>query len=93
MSDSDVSADAVSRDDLIRDVRVRRDKALKFEAEDDVGTLTWYVAYRGKFGWVACRGNGRWMDEPSDEDVESAVREYDNVELVERAGTPEQVTL
>jgi hypothetical protein len=33
------------------------------------------------------------MDEPTDDEVEAAIREYDSVRLVDLANTPEEVTL
>lgn len=93
VADGGTPATATRRDDLLREVRTRRDKALRFSGETDEGEVTWFVAYRGKFGWAACRENGRWMDEPSDDDVEAAVQKYDEVELVDQSNTPEQVTL
>jgi hypothetical protein len=33
------------------------------------------------------------MDEPTDDEVEAAIREYDHVQLVDLADTPEEVTL
>jgi hypothetical protein len=81
-------------EELLKTVRTRRDKILRFDAYPDDGhPFTWFVAYRGKFGWFACRENGEWIDEPTDDDVEAAIREYENVEIMNRSDTPEQVKL
>ena len=81
-------------DELLRTVRTRRDRVLRFEGRTEDGCLvTWFVAYRGKYGWSACRRTGEWMDEPTDDEVRAAVREYDAVEVVERGDLPEVVEL
>ena len=91
MSESD-AADA--KEVLLRKARTHRDKAIRFDGSDEHGdALTWFVAYRGEFGWVACRGNGQWMDEPSSEEIENAFNIYDQVEMIDQSETPEQVTL
>jgi len=83
-----------SKGEILRTARARRDKVIRFEGNArDNCRVTWYVAYRGKYGWVACRGTGEWVDDPSDADVEAAVREYDVVELVDRSETPGVVEL
>jgi len=88
------STAGTDREELLRTVRTRRDKALKFDGKpEDGGRITWFVAYRGRFGWSACRGTGDWMDEPTDDEVEAAIRNYDHVQLVDLADTPEEVTL
>ncbi|AFH22003.1 hypothetical protein OSG_eHP14_00115 [environmental Halophage eHP-14] len=87
-------SDGVDQDEILRTARARRDKVLRFDGEtEDGGRVTWFVAYRGKFGWSACRATGEWMDEPTDEDVEAAVREYEYVKLVDRSEVPDQVSL
>lgn len=86
--------DDAEKDELLRTVRTRRDKVLRFDGEaEDGGLITWFVAYRGKFGWSACRGTGEWMDSPTDDEVEWAIDEYDHVQLVDRLETPEEVDL
>lgn len=93
MSSEQASGEA-DREELIRKVRTDRNKVLRFDAyPDDGGPLTWFVAYRGKYGWSACRATGEWMDEPSEDDVKHAVRKYDQVQLMSRFDTPEEVTL
>jgi hypothetical protein len=80
--------------DPVRTVRIRRDKVLKCVGDDRDGVpVTWYVAYRGKYGWSACRSDGEWMDEPTDEDVETVPSVYDRVEVVDRADLPDEVPL
>lgn len=81
-------------EELLRTVRTRTDKILRFDEEsEDGGLLTWFVAYRGKSGWSACRGTGEWMDEPSDDAVEWSIQEYDHVQVVDRSDLPEEVPL
>lgn len=87
---SEQSAD----DELLRTVRTRRDKVLRFDGMREDGLLVrWFVAYRGTFGWVACRHDGQWMDNPTDSDIEDALEVYDRVKLVDRSTTPEEVEL
>lgn len=89
-----MSSAETDADELLRTVRTRRDKVLRFEGVTEDGCrVTWYVAYRGKFGWSACRGTGEWVDEPSDADVEAAVEKYDYVDLIDRSDTPDGVNL
>jgi len=92
MNDTDDAE--LQREELLRKARTRRDKVIRFDSyPEDEMPFTWFVAYRGKFGWSACRGNGEWMDEPSDKDVEVAVKKYDHVKLVDRSDTPDEVSL
>lgn len=80
--------------EILRRARTHRNKVLRFVGETPDGeALEWYVAYRGEFGWSACRGTGEWMDEPSADDVEYALEEYDEVELIDRSETPKEVAL
>jgi hypothetical protein len=81
-------------DDILRTVRTRPDRVLRFEGTtEDSCRVVWFVAYRGKYGWVAQRRTGEWMDEPSDEDVRAALETYDSVAVVHRAELPEVVRL
>jgi len=80
-------------DEILRKVRTDRTKAIRFDDTVDGEPITWYAAYRGKYGWSACRGNGDWMDEPSDDAVEWACGECEHVELVDVSETPEAVDL
>lgn len=81
-------------EEILRTARTRRDKAVQFIGDDEDGVrIEWYAAYRGKFGWSACRSDGEWMYEPSEAEVEDAADVYDHVELVDLSETPEAVTL
>jgi hypothetical protein len=83
-----------SQEQLLRTARIRRDKVLKFSGRDEEGAfITWYTAYRGKYGWSACRGTGQWADSPTDDEVEAAFDVYDEVELLDRSETPDEVEL
>jgi hypothetical protein len=82
------------KDELLRTAKTERTKALKFDGEAEDGErITWFVAYRGNYGWVGCRGDGSWMDEPDEEEIEHAVDEYNTVELVDRSDLPAEVNL
>lgn len=92
MTDTDRSD--TEREEMLRTVRTRRDKALRFDGEDEDGyKITWYVAYRGNFGWSACRATGEWMDEPDEDEVQSSFDVYDHAEVVDVSETPEEVAL
>ena len=94
MSHSNRDSDGIDRKEMLRTVRTRRDKVLRFDGEDDHGyKITWYVAYRGNFCWSACRATGEWMDEPDEDEVESSFDVYDHAEVVDLSDTPEEVAL
>jgi hypothetical protein len=94
LPDGGTSETGIDSDELLRTARTNRNKVIRFDAyPDGESPFTWFVAYRGKYGWSACRGNGEWMDEPTDDDVEHAVDKYDHVNLIDRSETPEGVTL
>lgn len=94
-SDDAQSVDGTEQsEEMLRTVRTRRDKVLRFDGEaEDGGPVTWYVAYRGGFGWSACRATGEWMDDPTEDEVESSVEVYDHVQVVDRSEIPEEVSL
>jgi len=86
--------EAVDPDDAMRTVRVRRDKLLRFEGEHDEGDwVTWYVAYRGRYGWVACRVNGSHTSHPDEDDVLHSFDVYDDAAVLDRAEIPDEVIL
>lgn len=80
---------------ILREARTHRNKAIRLDSySDDGGPITWFVAYRGNFGWSACRGDGEWLDDPTEGAVEWAIEEgFDEVELVDLSKTPEEVDL
>lgn len=92
-TDGGIGRGGSDRQELLRTVRTRRDKVLRFDASEDGGSFTWFVAYYGRYGWSACRANGEWSDDPTDDDVRYAFDEYDRVELVDRSELPEEVAL
>jgi hypothetical protein len=88
------SEEAVDDDGAMQTVRVRPDKLLRFEGEHkEDGRVVWYVAYRGKYGWVACRGNGSYTSHPDEDDVLHSFIVYDDEAVVDRAETPDEVIL
>lgn len=92
MTETDESG--MDQDELLRTARTDRTKVLRFDGRTEDGAeITWFVAYRGIYGWSACRATGEWMDEPTDGDVEAAVDEYDHVELIDCSETPDEVAL
>jgi len=92
--EADRSGNDTDREGKLRTVRTRRDKVLRFDGEDEDGCkITWYVAYRGNFGWSACRETGEWMDDPDEKEVRSSFDVYDHADVVDISETPEEVTI
>jgi hypothetical protein len=70
------------------------DGVLRFDGRcDDGAPVTWYVTHRGDVGWTASRPDGRWQDHPSEDEVEDAIRVYDDVTLLQRRDVPAEVRL
>lgn len=90
---SDAESGEETKQDLLTKLKSRRDKVLRFDVYDDSGPYTWFVAYKGNFGWSACRGNGDWEDAPDEDEVEWAIDEYDEVQLVDRSDLPKEVSI
>jgi len=91
---SDSYTSETDRKEVLKSARTNQTKVIKFEGKAENGeTVTWFVAYRGKYGWSACRANGEWVDEPTDDEVRYVVDECNHVELVDHSDTPEEVTL
>lgn len=79
-------------DELLRTVKARKDRLLKFDGQaDDGGRVTWYVGYLGKYGWSACRWSGDWMDNPDEDEIRAAFDVCDDVKLVDRTEIPDRV--
>ena len=79
---------------MLRTVKTRRDKTLRFDSFREAGeTITWFAAYLGKQGWSAARGNGEWMDDPSEDAVEWALQNADETQIVDRSDLPDEVEI
>lgn len=85
----------IDTDELLRTARTHRNKAIRFEGEAEDGErVTWFVAYRGKFGWIACRDTGeRSSYDPPTSEVRESFNVYDRAELVDISDTPDAVEL
>ena len=89
-----MNEDDMDQDEIVRTARTRRDKVIRFAGEGvDGEPVTWYVAYRGKYGWVGCRANGSYTSEPDEEVVLESFDVYDEAELLDRSDTPDEVIL
>lgn len=77
---------------VLREVKTDRTKLIRFTGETEDGEpITWYTAYRGKFGWTAFRPDGEIEDSPDEDDIRDAFHVYDSAEVVRNSETPEGV--